>query len=61
MLELVTKSRTPFVTSVPIKCLSKVLDGSFVACGYRIGRGPNVVFRVSFSIVIMFLVLSLKS
>jgi hypothetical protein len=30
-----------------------VLDGTHVACGSRIGRGPDVVFRVSFSTTIM--------
>jgi hypothetical protein len=61
MLELVTRSRMPSTTGEPIKCFSKVLDGSLVACGSGIGRGPNVVFRVSFSTVIMSLVLSFKS
>jgi len=61
MLELVTRSRMPFATCEPIKCFSKVLDGTLVACGLRIGRGPDVVFRVCFSTVIMSLVLSFKS
>jgi hypothetical protein len=60
MLELVTKSRTPSTTREPIKCLSKVLDGTFVTCGSRIGRWLNVMFRVSFSTTIMSLVFSLK-
>jgi hypothetical protein len=61
MLELVTRLRTTFVTCELIKCLSKVLDGTLVACRLRIGRGPNVVFRVSFNIIIMSLVFSFKS
>ncbi len=61
MLELVTKLRTPSVTREPIKCLSKVLDGTLIAYGSGISRGPDVVFRVSFSIAIMSLVLSFKS
>jgi hypothetical protein len=61
MLELVTRLRTPFATCEPIKCHSKVLDGTPVACGLRIGRGPDVVFKVCFSTVIMSLVLSFKS
>jgi hypothetical protein len=47
MLELVTKSWTSFTTREPIKWLSKVLDGTHVACGLGIGRGLDVVFRVS--------------
>jgi hypothetical protein len=61
MLELVTRSWTSSTIGELIKCLSKVLDGSLVACGSGIGRGPNVVFMVSFSTTIMSLVLSLKS
>ncbi len=61
MLELITRSRTPFATSEPIKCLSKVFDGSPIACGSGIGKGLDVVFRVSFSTVIISLVLSFKS
>jgi len=61
MLELVIRLRTPSTTCEPIKCLSKVLDGTPVACGLGISRGPNVVFKVSFSIAIMSLVLSFKS
>jgi hypothetical protein len=48
MLELVTRLRTPSTTREPIECLSKVLDGTSVACGSGIGRRPDVVFRVSF-------------
>jgi hypothetical protein len=33
MLELVTKLQTPSATRDPIECLSKVLDGTPVACG----------------------------
>jgi hypothetical protein len=51
----------PFATREPIECLSKVLDGTFVACGLGIGRGLDVVFSVSFSITIMSLVLSFES
>ncbi len=61
MLELMTRLRMPFATRDLIECLSKVLDGTFVACGSRIGGGPNVVFRVSFSTAIMSLVFSFKS
>ncbi len=61
MLELVTRLRTPSTTGEPIKCLSKVLDGSHVACGSGIGKGPDVMFRVSFNTAIMSLVLSFKS
>jgi hypothetical protein len=61
MLELVTKLRTPSATCEPIDCLSKVLDGTFVACGLGIGRGPHVMFKVSSKIAIMSLVLSFKS
>jgi hypothetical protein len=48
-------------THDPIECLSKVLDGTLLACGLGIGEGPDVVFRVSFSTAIMSLVLSFKS
>jgi len=61
MLELVTKLRTPSTTRELIECLSKVLDGTPIACGLGIGRRPNVVFRVSFSTTIMSLVFSFKS
>ncbi len=61
MLELVTRLRTPFTTREPIECLSKVLDGTFVACGLGISRGLDVVFRVSSSTAIMSLVFSFKS
>jgi hypothetical protein len=57
MLQLMTRLRTPSTTREPIKCLSKVLDGTFVACGSGIGRGPDVVLRVSSSTVIMSLIL----
>jgi hypothetical protein len=56
-----TKLQTPFVIGERIECLSKVLDRTLVACGFRIGRERDVVFRVSFSIIIMSLVLSFKS
>ncbi len=61
MLELVTKLRTPSATCELIDCLSKVVDGTFVACGSGIGRGPDVMFKVSSKIAIMSLVLSFKS
>jgi len=61
MLELLTRLWTPFTIHEPIECLSKVLDGTPVACDSRIGRGLDVMFRVSFSITIMSLVLSFKS
>jgi hypothetical protein len=60
MLELVTRLRTSSTTREPIKCFTKVLNGTHVTCGSRIGRGPDVVFRVSFNIIIMSLVLSFK-
>ncbi len=60
MLELVIRLQTPFTTHEPIECLSKVLDETYVACGLGIGRGLNVVFRVSFNTAIMSLVLSFK-
>jgi hypothetical protein len=61
MLELVTRLRTPSSTCELIECLSKVLDGTPIACGSKIGRGPNVMFRVSCSTTTMSLVLSLKT
>jgi hypothetical protein len=61
MLELMTRLRTPFATRELIKWLLKVLDGTPVACGSWIGRGRNVVFRVSFNTAIMYLMLSFKS
>jgi len=53
MLELMTRLRTPSTTCEPIECLSKVLDGTLVACGLRISKEPDVVFKVSFSTAIM--------
>ncbi len=61
MLELVTTLRTPSITRESIECLSKVLDGTPITCGLRIGRGLDVMFRVSFNITIMSLVLIFKS
>jgi hypothetical protein len=61
MLELVTRLRTSSATHEPIGCLSKVLDGTFVAFGSGIGRGLDVVFKISSKIAIMSLVLSFKS
>jgi hypothetical protein len=61
MLELVTKLQMSSATREAIACLSKVLDGTSVACGSGIGRGPDVVFKVSSKIAIMSLVLSFKS
>jgi hypothetical protein len=61
MLELVTRLRTPSTTCELIECLSKVLDGTSVACGLGIGRILDVVFRVSSNTVIMSLVFSIKS
>ncbi len=46
MLELMTRLQMPSTTCELIKCLSKVLDGTTVACGSGIGKGPNVVLRV---------------
>jgi len=45
MLELMTRLRMPFATCEPIECLSKVLDGTFVACGSRTSRIFDVVSR----------------
>jgi hypothetical protein len=56
MLELMTKLRMPSTTCEPMECLSKVLDGTPVTCGSKIGRGFDVMFKVSFSISIMSLV-----
>jgi len=61
MVELVTKLQTPSTTHEPIQCLSKVLDGTPITCGLGIGKGPNVLFRVSFSTITMSPVLSFKS
>jgi hypothetical protein len=61
MLELVTILWMPSPRCEPIECLSKVLDRTHVACGSGIGRGPDVMFRVSFSIAIMSSVISFKS
>jgi hypothetical protein len=44
-----------------MECLAKVLDGTPIACGSGIGRGPDVMFRVSLSMAIMSLVFSFKS
>ncbi len=60
MLELVTRLRMSSTTCEPIACLSKVLDGTSVACGSGIGRGPDVVFKVSSKNAIMSMVLSFK-
>jgi hypothetical protein len=61
MLELMTRLWTLNIKCEPIECLSKVLDETPIACGSRIGRGPNVVFKVSFSTTIISLVLNFKS
>ncbi len=61
MLKLMTRLRMPIATRELIEYLSKVLDGTPVACGSGIGRGPDVVFRVSYNIVIMSMVLNFKS
>jgi hypothetical protein len=61
ILKLMIRLRMPFATCEPIECLSKVLDGTPVACGSEIGKGPDVVFIISFSIAIMSLVLNYKS
>jgi hypothetical protein len=60
MLELMTRLRTPSATCEPIKCLSKVLDGTSVTCGSRISRGPDVVFKVSSKITIMSVAFTLE-
>jgi hypothetical protein len=56
-----TRLQTPSTTREPIECLSKVLDGTPVACGSAIDKGLDVVFRVSFNTVIMSLVFNFKS
>jgi hypothetical protein len=56
-----TRLRTPSTTCELIECLSKLLDGTLVACGSRIGRGLDVMCRVSFNIVIISLLFSFKS
>ncbi len=61
MLKLVIRLQTSSTTREPIECLSKVLDGTYVACGSRISRGPDVVFKISSNTTIMSLVLSFKS
>jgi hypothetical protein len=61
MLKLVTKLQMPSITHEPIEWLFKVLDRTFLACRLRIGKEPNVMFRISFSTIIMSLVLSFKS
>jgi hypothetical protein len=61
MLELVTRLRMPSTTNELIECISKVLDGTPVACGSGISGGPDVMFKVSFSIAIMSLMLNFKS
>jgi hypothetical protein len=61
MLKLMTRLRTPYITHDLIECLPKVLDGTHVACGSGIGKGPDIMFKVSFNIAIMSLVLSFKS
>jgi hypothetical protein len=60
MLELMTRLRTPSATRELIECLSKVLDGTLITCGSEVGKGLNEVFKVSFSTVIMSLVLNFK-
>jgi hypothetical protein len=61
MLELMIRFLMPSTTHKLIKCLSKVLDWTPVAYGVGIDRGPDVLFRVSFSIAIMSLVLNFKT
>jgi len=61
MLELMIRLWTPFTTNESMECFSKVLDGTLVACGSGISKRPDVVFKVSFSTVIMSLVFSFKS
>jgi len=58
MLELVTKLWMPSTTHELIDYRSEVLDGTPIACGLRIGKGLDVVFRVSFSTAIMSLCLT---
>jgi hypothetical protein len=60
MLELVTRLRMPSITREPMEFFPKVLDETHVVCGSGIGRGLDVMCRVSFSITIMSLVLSFK-
>jgi len=56
-----TRLRMPSTTHEPIKCFSKVLDRTPIACGLRIGKGHDLVFKVSFTIAIMSVVFSFKS
>jgi hypothetical protein len=46
MLKLMIRLRTPSETCEPIECFSKVLDGTHIACGSRIGRRLDVVFSL---------------
>jgi hypothetical protein len=61
MLELVTRPQMLSTTRELIECLAKVLNGTPVACGLRIGKKLDVMFKVSFSTTIMSLVLNFKS
>jgi hypothetical protein len=42
MLKLMTRLQTPSAKCEPIECLSKMLDGTPVACGSGIGRRLDV-------------------
>jgi hypothetical protein len=42
MLELMTRLRTPFVTSEPTEFFFNVLDGTPITCGFGIGIEPDV-------------------
>jgi hypothetical protein len=46
MIKVMPRLRMPS-TCEPTESFSKVLDGTLVACGSGIDRGPDVVFRVS--------------
>ncbi len=56
MLELITRLRMPSAIRELIECLSKVLDGTPITCGLKIGRGLDVVFRIFVNTTIMSLV-----
>jgi hypothetical protein len=56
-----TKLRTLSITREPIECFSKVLDGTPVARGLGISKRLDVMFKVSFNIAIMSLMLKFKS
>jgi hypothetical protein len=60
MLKLVIRLWMSSTTCKQIECFSKVLDGTPITCGSGIGRRLDVVFKVS-STIIMSFVLNFKS